>query len=147
MHHKESVYFEDVAVGQEIPSFVRKTGVMEFNRFAAANEEFVPFHMEDEPAKPFGVDRAFGMGNLRFEYVHGMLTSWIGQDGWIKRVGTQYRGYNLKDQTLTCWGKVTKKYEEDGLHLVDLEIGVNNEKGENQGPGFATVVLPARHAH
>jgi len=147
MHHKESVYFEDVEVGQEIPSFVRKTGMMEFNRFAAANEEFVPFHMEDEPAKPFGVDRAFGMGNLRFEYVHGMLTNWIGQDGWIRRVGTQYRGYNLKDQRLTCWGKITKKYEEDGLHLVDLEIGVNNENGENQGPGFATVVLPARHSH
>ena len=49
-----------------------------------------------------------------------------------------------KDQTLTVWGTVTKKYEQDGLHLVDLEMGVNNENGENQGPGFATVVLPAR---
>jgi len=144
------VYFEDVKVGQEIPAFTRKTGIMEFNRFAAANEEFVPFHMEDEPAKPFGVDVAFGMGNLRFLYLHGMLINWIGGldgDAWIKRVGAQYRGYNLKGQTLTCWGKVTKTYEEGGQHMVDLEIGVNNEKGENQAPGFATVVLPAKHSH
>jgi acyl dehydratase len=147
MHHKEPLFFEDVEVGQEIPKFTRKTGIMEFNRFAAANEEFVPFHMEDEPAKPFGVDRAFGMGNLRFEYLHGMLMSWIGRDGWIKNVGCQYRGYNLKDQTLTCWGKVTKKYEENGMHLIDLEVGVNTENGENQAPGFATVALPARHSH
>ena len=150
MQNTASVYFEDVEVGQEIPKFVRKTGVMEFNRFAAANEEFVPFHMEDEPAKPFGVDRLFGMGNLRFLYVHAALVKWLGGlegEAWIKKVGTQYRGYNLKDQTLTVWGKVTKKYEQDGLHLVDLEIGVNNDNGENQGPGFATVVLPARHGH
>src|SRR3972149_11162096 len=99
MHHKESVYFEDVEVGQETPSFVRKTGMMEFNRFAAVNEEFVPFHMEDEPAKPFGVDRAFGMGNLRFEYLHGMLLDWIGRDGWIKNVGCPDRGANLKGAT------------------------------------------------
>ena len=147
MHHKEPLHFEDVEVGQDIPTFTRTTGIMEFNRFAAANEEFVPFHMEDEPARPFGVDRAFGMGNLRFEYLHGMLLDWIGRDGWIKNVGCQYRGYNLKGQTLTCWGKVTKKYEENGLHLVDLEVGVNNEAGENQSPGFATVALPARHSH
>jgi len=82
--------------------------------------------------------------------VHAALVKWLGGlqgEAWIKKVGTQYRGYNLKDQTLTVWGKVTKKYEQDGLHLVDLEIGVNDDKGENQGPGFATVVLSARHGH
>jgi len=26
-------------------------------------------------------------------------------------------------------------------------VGVNNEAGENQSPGFATVALPARHSH
>lgn len=147
MHHKEPLYWEDVEIGQEIPKFVRQTGIMEFNRFAAANEEFVPFHMEDEPAKPFGVNVAFGMGNLRFAYLHNMLMNWIGQNGWIKKVGCQYRGYNLKGQTLTCWGRVTKKYEEGGLHLVELEVGVNNENGENQAPGYAIVALPARHQH
>jgi hypothetical protein len=146
MHHKEPVYFEDVEVGQEIPTFTRKTGIMEFNRFAAANEEFVPQHMEDEPARPFGLDRAFGMGNLRYAYLHDLLMNWIGRDGWIKSLGCQYRGYNLKGQTLTCWGKVTRKHVEGNLHLVDLEVGVNNEDGENQSPGFATVYLPVRQS-
>ncbi len=147
MHHKEPLYFEDVEVGQEIPTFVRETGIMEFNRFAGANEEFVPFHMEDEPARPFGLDRAFGMGNLRFAYLHNMLMDWIGRDGWIRSVDCQYRGYNLKGQTLACWGKVTEKVEEDGLHIVRLEVGVNTEDGQNQAPGVAAVVLPARHGY
>ena len=144
MHHKEPLYFEDVELGQEVPPFVRQTGIMEWNRFAAANEEFVPFHMEDEPAIASGQRGVFGMGNIRYAYLHDMLMNWAGRDGWIKRVACQYRGYNFKGETLTCTGKVVNKKVEDGLHLVELEIGVTNNEGVNTAPGTATVVLPSR---
>ncbi len=34
------VYFEDVAVGDELPVWSRETGLLNWNRFAAVNDEF-----------------------------------------------------------------------------------------------------------
>ena len=43
-----NLYFEDVAIGDQLTEWTRTTGFMEWNRYAAVNDEFVPFHMEDE---------------------------------------------------------------------------------------------------
>ena len=61
------VYFEDVNVGDEMPPWSRKTGFMNWNRYAAVNDEFVPFHMDDEAGRAAKNEQgAFGMGNLRY---------------------------------------------------------------------------------
>ena len=140
----QQLYWEDVVEGQDIPSFSRKTGLMEWNRFAAANEEHVSFHMDHKAGEAMGAPGAFGMGNLRFAYLHNMLEDWIGADGAIKKVGVQYRDRNFEGETLTAWGKVVRKYVADGEHLVDLELGVRKETGRDTTPGHAIVSLPSR---
>jgi hypothetical protein len=59
----------------------------------------------------------------------------------------QYRQLNFKNDILTCHGKVTRKYIEDGRHYVDLDVWVMNQKNENTTPGYATVILPSRNAN
>src|SRR5689334_8087777 len=66
-----------VAVGAEIPPFVRQTGFANWNRFAAVNDEFIPIHMDDAEAVRVGQKAAFGMGNLRVAYLHDALEAWI----------------------------------------------------------------------
>jgi hypothetical protein len=73
-----------------------------------------------------------------------MLRNWIGEAGDIKRLGCQYRALNFREDVLTARGRITNKYEEDGNHLLDLDIWVENQKGENTCPGTATVCLPSR---
>lgn len=141
---EQTVYWEDVQVGAEIPSFVRKTGFMEWNRFAAANEELVEYHMDHQIGTAKGWPGAIGMGNLRFAYLHNMLEDWVGEAGDIKELGCQYRGMNLEHDTVTCWGTVTGKSVENGEHQVALEVGVKNQKGEETAPGRAIIVLPSR---
>ena len=46
-----NVFFEDIEVGAEMPAWSRKTGFMNWNRYAAVNDEFVPFHMDDEAGR------------------------------------------------------------------------------------------------
>jgi acyl dehydratase len=138
------LYFEDVQEGQEVPEFVRKTDYMNWNRYAAVNDEFVYIHMDDEAGRLARQSGGFGMGNLRFAYMHNMLHEWMGDDGDIKKLGIQYRGFNFKNDVLTCGGRVSKKYEEDGEHLIDLEIWVKNQKDEVVSPGNATIALPSR---
>ncbi len=144
MHHKPAVFFEDVRVGDEIPEFKRQTGYIEWGRFAGANEEYVAIHEDDEAGIKSGLPGGIGMGNLRFSYVHNMLSDWVGEEGWIKKVALQYRGMNLKNDWVVCKGKVTGKYEEGGEHLVELEVSTENGKGEVTAPGKAVVSLPSR---
>jgi len=76
-----NVYFEDVEVGQDIPSWSRQTDFMHWNRYAAVNDEFVYIHMDDEAGKNASNEQgAFGMGNLRFAYLLNMLRDWAGDE-------------------------------------------------------------------
>ncbi len=140
-----TVYWEDLEEGQQITSWSRKTDFMHWNRYAAVNDEFVYIHMDDEAGRAALNDAgAFGMGNLRFAYLHNMLRDWAGEEGQVKKVGCQYRAINQKNDVLTCTGTVKAKRIENGEHLVDLEIDVVNEQGQSTTPGEATVALPSR---
>ena len=73
-----------------------------------------------------------------------MITDWAGPNAWVKKFGTQYRQIDVPLDTLTCQGKMTKKYIQGDEHLVELEVWVQNGKGEVTVRGTATVRLPAR---
>ncbi len=142
-----NVYFEDVEVGYELPKWSRKTDLMNWNRYAAVNDEFVYIHMDDEAGRAaLNEQGAFGMGNIRMAYLHNMLRDWAGDEAWIKRVGLQYRAINNKNDILTCVATVKEKKVENGEHLVFMEVDVINQNGLSSAPGSAIVVLPSRGA-
>ena len=137
-----TVNFDDVEIGSQLPKWSRKTSFAEWNRYAAVNEEFVPFHMDDEAGKRAGNEAgAFGMGNLRYAYIVNALHDWIGDEGVVREVGCQYRAINQKDDTLTVTGQVTEKIVEEGKHILKLEVNVVTEEGNQTCPGHATVEL------
>lgn len=140
-----NVHFEDVKVGDEIPSWSRKTDFMSWNRYAAVNDEFVYIHMDDEAGRAALNERgAFGMGNLRYTYMLDALRDWIGDEAEIREVGVQFRAINQKNDVLTVTGKVTDKRVENGEHRVYLDMNVVNQDGQPTCPGHAVVVLPSR---
>jgi acyl dehydratase len=139
------VYFEDVKVGDEIPSFVKQTDFMHWNRYAAINDEFVYIHMDDEAGKNGGnAQGAFGMGNLRWAYLQNMLRDWAGDEAELKEMSAQWRAINQKNDVLTATGKVTEKKTENGENLVRLDINVVNQDGKGTAPGYAVIALPTR---
>ena len=139
------VHFEDVSVGDEMPPWSRQTDFMHWNRYAAVNDEFVPFHMDDEAGRRAGNQQgAFGMGNLRYAYLVNALRDWIGDEAEVREIGCQYRAINQKNDTLNVVGKVVAKEVVDGENQVRLETNVMNQNGEATCPGHAVVVLPNR---
>jgi acyl dehydratase len=137
------VNYDDVQVGDETPEWSRRTDFTNWNRFAAVNDEFVPFHMDDEAGRAALNEKgAFGMGNLRYAYLVNALRDWIGEDGDIREVGCEYRAINQKGDVLTVKGKVTGKQVVDGEHQVSLDLDVVNQDGQSTCPGHAIVVLP-----
>ena len=140
-----NVYFEDVSVGDDIPSFTRQTDLMHWNRYAAVNDEFVYIHMDDEAGRQAANEQgAFGMGNLRWAYLLNMLREWVGDEVDVRELGVQFRAINQKNDVLTCVGTITEKTEENGEHLVRLDTNVINQDGVATCPGHAVVALPSR---
>jgi acyl dehydratase len=140
-----NVYFEDVQVGDELPGWSRKTDFMNWNRYAAVNDEFVYIHMDDEAGRAaLNEQGAFGMGNLRYAYIVNALQEWIGDEAEVREIGCQFRAINQKNDVLTVTGKVTDKRQEDGEHRIFLDIDVVNQNGDGTCPGTAVVALPSR---
>jgi len=139
------LYFEDVEVGDELPAWSRETGLMNWNRFAAVNDEFYDVHMDDDAARAAeNAQGAFGMGSLRFSYLHNLLRAWAGEEVEVRELGCRYRAVNQKGDVLTCTGRVTAKRVEDGAHLVELDLDVRNQDGASTTPAQAVVALPSR---
>ena len=141
----EILYWDDVEVGQELPAFERVTDLMNWNRWAATYDEFVAYHMDDEGAKENGQPAVIGQGRIRVSYLHTLVRKWIGDEGAILTLNAQLRGINFKNDVLTCTGQVTdKRVDDEGRHVVDLEMLITNQNGEKVTPGTATVELPSR---
>ena len=70
-----------------------------------------------------------------------MATDWGGDDATVKSLDTRVRHPNVVGDTNTVYGKVARKYQADGEHLVDLQIWNENQAGLATAECLATVAL------
>jgi acyl dehydratase len=104
-------------------------------------------HLFDEIAAYAGLPSAFDMGIQRLCWFGHMLTNWMGDDGFLKKLSVQFREFNFLYNTTWCHGKVTRKYMENGLHFVDCDIWSENQVGRKVDAGTATVALLSKNVH
>ena len=152
----EQIFWEDVTEGQEIPALSKIASTLMLVKWAGAIGDFNPHHYDkDYSVNSMHTPGPIVHGTLKRQMLIQMLTDWIGDEGWLKRISTQFRGMDYprsmkslvapgEGDTLTCKGKVTGKSKKDSEYLVECEIWVENSKGEVTTPGTATVVLPSR---
>jgi acyl dehydratase len=106
-----NLYWEDVEVGQDVVSWSRKTDFMHWNRYAAVNDEFVYIHMDDVAGRrALNEQGAFGMGNLRFAYLHNMLREWAGDE-------VQVRYHGQADRERRASGRYDRGCAESGRQV------------------------------
>jgi hypothetical protein len=101
-------------------------------------------HHRESVAKEVGVPGTYDYGPQRSSWMATLITNWMGDAGFLKRVRTEMRRFNIVGDTTWCKGKVIRKYVKDGYALVDIEIAAENQRGEVTTPGIATVALPSR---
>lgn len=101
-------------------------------------------HHRESVAKEVGVPGTYDYGPQRSSWMATLVTNWMGDAGYLKRVRTEMRRFNIVGDTTFCKGKVARKYVKDRAALVDIEIAAENQRGEVTTPGIATVMLPSR---
>ncbi len=141
---KAQLYWDDVKEGQELPTLKKKPNSQQLVLWAAGSGDFYQIHYDKDFAKSTGLDNIIVHGLLKNAFEGQLLHDWIGYEGRIKKFGCSYRGMDPVDQEILVKGVVTKKYEQNGEHLVDLDVWTENPQGQKTTPGFATVRLPKK---
>jgi acyl dehydratase len=137
-------YFEDVKENEELPPFevtVTRTHIV---KYAGAGGDFNPIHHDEEFAKAIGLPSVFAMGLMHGGFLSKIVTDWAG-DGTVRKYKIRFRTQVWPHDTITCKGHVVRKYQENGENLVDCDLAVVNQRGEDAILGETTVALPSKN--
>ena len=136
--------FEDVSVGDELPELVKRPDNRQLVMYAGASQDFVAIHYDLNVAKEAGHPNVIIHGALKSAWLGELVTGWIGPEGRLLELDVSYRAIDFPGDTATCVGKITDARIEDGVGLVEIEIGLRNTEGAISTPGRALVSLPTR---
>jgi acyl dehydratase len=138
------VYFEDIVVGQEIPSLTKgPIQQIQLTRYAGASLDFNPIHQDPEFAKAAGMGGVFAHGMLSMGFVAQAVTDWAGV-ATVRKLSVRFAGLVRLKDVVTVRGRVLGKTSKNGDDLVELELWEENQRGEKVVSGKATLALPSR---
>jgi acyl dehydratase len=137
------LFWENINPGQALPDLMKTPSTQQLVKYAGASGDFYQIHYDKDFAISKGLPSVIVHGALKSAFLAQLLTDWIGFDGRLKKLSVQYRGMDVPDDTLTCRGKVTRKYQVGNEFLVDCEIWIENSQGQTTTPGTATVFIPS----
>jgi len=134
--------FDEVKEGQAIPPFVvEKLTRTDLVKYAGASGDFNPIHHDEDFAKAAGNPTVFGHGMLTAGFVARCITDFVGVEN-LRRYKVRFATRVWPGDTITCSGKVTRRYEEGGEHRIDGEVAATNQKGETAVAGSFTAAVP-----
>jgi acyl dehydratase len=92
--------------------------------------------------RTMGLPGAYDLGIGRLSWMCQAVTDWMGDEGVLRMIDVQYRGFLYMGDVTWCHGKVKSKYEKDGRALVELDLWTVNHLDERTTIGTALVELP-----
>lgn len=101
-------------------------------------------HWEEDFALEVGAPGAYDYGPERNSWLTHQLTNWMGDDGFLRSSQCKVRRHNPEGDMLFIKGKVTRKYEEGGRKLVEIEQEGRNQDGELSVVGTGVVELRSK---
>jgi len=142
---KDQVFFEDVIVGQQIPSLEKKVTTINILMYVSAVWLIDRIHFD----QPYAIQRrglpdVVAPGNMAGDYYAQLLSDWAGEKGEVRKTSFQFRNFMVPGDVLTCGGKVVNKYVGGGKGRVELELWIINQGNVNCVPGKGVVELPMR---
>jgi len=140
---EHKIYFEDVKEGDEAPARTHVLTRTDLVRYAGASGDFNPMHHDEVQAKAAGQPSVFGHGMFSMGFLGSAITDYVGV-GNIRAYKVRFAKQTWPDEELTTKVVVTAKREQGGRHLIDLDVRLVNQKGEEKVVGEATAALPSR---
>jgi acyl dehydratase len=136
--------WEDVDEGATSPEYlngpITRTDIV---RYAGAGGDFNPIHHDEAFATSIGLPSIFSMGLQQAGFLSHLVSDWLGLAN-VRTFDVRFAARVWPGETLRSTGRVARKFEEDGVRCVEVElVVVDTEKGEVKITGSATAALPS----
>ena len=143
---KKILYFEEIREGDEAPPVVvaniTRTHIV---KYAGASGDFNPIHHDELYAIRGGNDRVFAMGMMTAGFLSHLVTGWVG-DGRLRKYKIRFTPQGWPGDTITCHGKITRKYTADGKNYIEADVFAENQRGEKVITGAMAAEVPNKPA-
>ncbi len=136
-----TVRFEDVSVGDELPSLdvpLTRTLIV---ATAIASRDYQDVHHDPGLAQERGSKDIFMNILTTNGFVGRFITDWAGPDAVIKKVSIRLGAPNYPGDTMHMTGKVTSTEEKGGEGLVEVAVRGANSLGDHV-TGTVLLALP-----
>ena len=129
--------------GAAIPPFlVENLTRTDLVRYAGASGDFNPIHHDETFARAAGNPTVFGHGMLTAGLVARCITDFVGA-GNLRRYKVRFATRVWPGDTITCAGRVARRYEDAGETRIDGEVTATTQRGETAVSGTFTAAVPS----
>ena len=138
-----TISFSQVKEGDTVPTFeVKNLTRTDIVKYAGASGDFNPIHHDETFAKGAGYPSVFSHGMLTAGFASKCVTDYVGRQN-LRKFAVSFRSQVWPGDTITCTGKVTRKFEEKGEKRIEGEVTATNQKGETAIAGsFVAACAP-----
>jgi acyl dehydratase len=109
--------------------------------YCGASGDHNPIHVDSDFAKSAGMPDVFAHGMLSAAWLGRLLTNWVPQSA-IRSFDVRFAAITQLGDAITCTGKVTEKFEDQGRRMVKLHVATHNGQGQAKLTGEALVAWP-----
>lgn len=141
----KQLYWDEVSVGDMLPSYDFPITVYRLIMAAGANRDFNSIHHNSEVAKKAGAPEMYANNFFLQGMWERTVRAYIGNEGVFKSLKKfRMNTFNIAGDTVITNGVVKQKWEEDSVFFLEIEMWSENSKGISVGPGTIVVTLPKK---
>lgn len=140
---ERKLFFEDVHEGDEGPVRTHVLTRTDLVRYAGASGDYNPMHHDEVQAKAAGQPSVFGHGMFSMGLLGSAIEDYVGVAN-LTHYKVRFARQTWPGEELQTKISVTGTRTEGDRHLVDLDVRLVNQEGEEKVVGQATAVLPTR---
>jgi acyl dehydratase len=144
----QSIYFDDIAVGDSLPA--REYGpltIVDTVRWAGLQENWQHLHYDrDHVRQHNGLKTFIASGAYRQALLMRMLTDWIGPRGWLRKISVRHTHSTFEGDRMRFGAKITEKSSDPADPWIACDLQGTNQEDEQILTGNCTLILPCRRA-
>jgi acyl dehydratase len=122
-----SVRFEDLSVGEEIPTRSRVVTREDVKAYADASGDQNPLHQDDDVARAVGFPGIIAHGMFTMGHLASTLVAWLGDPDALRRMRVQFRAPVFMGEAIVAGGSVRSLDARTRTALLDVWVSVERD--------------------
>lgn len=140
-----TIDFARLDVGDELPTLHLEPAYIDLVVYAGTSRDYFVIHHDRDAARAVGLPDVIVQGSLKAAWLARVVTGPLEDQGKLREFGVQYRGIDVPNRPVSAHAVVRSTSSHAGERLIEVDLWLENEAGQQTVQGSAVVCLPSRH--